>query len=250
MSGHRSSPLLQACLNGSRRAGEHPRIPVTADELASESARAWMAGAHSVHVHPRDESGRETLAAGFCAETVAAIRASAPSVEISLSTGAFIDADVDRRIDCIHAWTVLPDVASVNFSEPGCERICVALHQRGIAVEGGVADARDVRRLLAGRALGHCERILVEVADRDPREAVSHAGRIEAVLDEAMIDVPRLHHGEGRATWAVIVAAARAGRSIRVGLEDTLELPDGSRAPGNEAMVRAASELQRRAARR
>ncbi|MDP9377255.1 MAG: 3-keto-5-aminohexanoate cleavage protein, partial [Actinomycetota bacterium] len=69
------------------------------------------------------------------------------------------------------------------------------------------------------------------------------------VLDEAMIVLPRLHHGEGRATWAVVVAAARAGRSIRIGLEDTLELPDGSPAPSNEAMVRAASELQRRAVR-
>lgn len=250
MSGHGSPTLLQACLNGSRRAGEHPRLPVTADDLAAESSKAWIAGAHSVHVHPRDEQGRETLSAGLCGEAVAAIRAAAPNLEISLSTGAFIDPEIDRRVACVHAWTVTPDVASVNFGEEGCERLCIALQQREIGVEAGVAGVPDVRRLLASGLLRHCARILVEVPDRDPRDAVVHAQRIHAVLDEAMIVIPRLDHGEGRATWAVLVAAARAGRSIRIGLEDTLELPDGSPAPGNEAMVRAASELQRRASRR
>ena len=244
-----TAPLLQACLNGSRLPGEHPRLPVLADELAADSLAAWMAGAHSVHVHPRDAEGRQTLAPGSCGEAIAAIRAASPTVEVSLSTAAFIEPDVDARVACIHAWTVLPDVASVNFGEEGCERISLALHQRGVPVEAGIASVRQVARLLDSGELRHCERILVEVADPDPREAVAHAARIEAVLQEAMVMLPRLHHGEGRATWAVLVAAARAGHHIRIGLEDTLELPDGSQAAGNEAMVRAASELQRRAAR-
>ena len=244
-----TAPLLQACLNGGRLPGEHPRVPILADELAAESAAAWMAGAHSVHVHPRDADGRQTLAPGVCGEAIAAIRAASPAVEVSLSTAAFIDPDVDGRIACIHAWTVLPDVASVNFGEAGCERISAALHQRGVRVEAGVASVSEATRLLESGELRHCERILVEVTDLDPQEAVAHVARIEAVLQEAMVMLPRLHHGEGRATWAVLVAAARSGRHIRIGLEDTLELPDGSVAPGNEAMVRAASELQRRAAR-
>jgi len=83
------------------------------------------------------------------------------------------------------------------------------------------------------------------VPDPGPAEAAAHAARIDAIVGS---DLPVLWHGEERSTWAVIVAAARAGRAMRIGLEDTLELPDGSPAPGNEAMVRAASELQRRAA--
>jgi uncharacterized protein (DUF849 family) len=244
-----TAPLLQACLNGRRGPAEHPRIPMLADELAAEAASAWMAGAHSVHVHPRDAHGRQTMAPGLCAEAIAAIRAAAPSVEASVSTAAFIDPDVDARVACIHAWTVLPDVASVNFGEDGCERISAALHQRGVPVEAGVASVPEAMRLLASGELRHCARILVEVPDPEPAEAVAHAARIEAVLQEAMVMLPRLHHGEGRATWAVVVAATRAGHHIRIGFEDTLELPDGSVAASNEAMVRAASELQRRAAR-
>lgn len=244
-----TAPLLQACLNGSRRPGEHPALPLSADELAADAARAWTAGAHGVHVHPRGPDGRETLAPGACAEAIAAIRAAAPAVEVSLSTGAFIEPDVESRVACIHAWTVLPDAASVNFGEDGCERVCAALYQRGVPAEAGLASVADARRLLDSGQLRHCVRILVEVPEPDPREAVAHAQRVEAVLQEAMVMLPRMHHGAGRATWAVVVAAARGGHHIRIGLEDTLELPDGRPAPGNEAMIRAASELQRRAAR-
>lgn len=244
-----TAPLLQACLNGSRLPGEHPELPIDADALAADAARAWMAGAHAVHVHPRGPEGEQTMAAGACAETVAAIRIAAPHVEISLSTGAFIEPDPDRRIACVHAWTMLPDTASVNFSEEGAAELCVALHHRGVEVEAGLAGVEDAHRLISSGQIHRCRRILVEVEDADPGSAVEHAARIEAVLDEAMLLPPRLHHGVGRATWAVIVAAVRVGRGVRIGLEDTLVLPDGRPAPGNEAMVRAASELQRRAAR-
>jgi uncharacterized protein (DUF849 family) len=243
------APLLQAALNGARSRSDHPRVPLTADELAAEAALAWAAGAHGVHVHPRHEDGSQTIAPGPCAETVAAIRAAARDVEISLTTAAFIDPDVERRVACVHAWTVIPDVASVNFSEDGAEELCVALHLRGVEVEAGLASVEDASRFVESGMARRCRRVLVEVPDEEPAEAVARATRIDAVLDEAVSILPRLHHGEERATWAVVVAAARSGRSIRIGLEDTLVLPDGREAPGNEAMVRAASELQRRAAR-
>jgi uncharacterized protein (DUF849 family) len=244
-----TAPHLQACLNGSRRPGEHPGLPLFADELAAEAALVWAAGAHGVHVHPRDPEGRETLAPGTCGEAVAAISMAAPQLEVSLSTGAFIDPDPERRIACVHAWTVLPDAASVNLAEDGAEELCIALHHRGIPVEAGLAGAADAQRLVASGLAARCRRVLVEVPDEDPAAAVEHAAHIDAILDEAMIMLPRMHHGEGRATWAVLVAGVRAGREVRIGLEDTLVLPDGRQAPGNEAMVRAASELQRRAAR-
>jgi uncharacterized protein (DUF849 family) len=44
-------------------------------------------------------------------------------------------------------------------------------------------------------------------------------------------------------TWILIEDAVRRGLDTRVGLEDTLYLPDGSHAPGNAALVRAARDL-------
>ena len=74
--------------------------------------------------------------------------------------------------------------------------------------------------------------------------AVAHCCEIEAALDEAGIAAPRLHHGEDLATWAVIDAALERGRDVRIGLEDTLVMADGSPAPSNAALV---AEVARRA---
>jgi uncharacterized protein (DUF849 family) len=240
------APTLQAALNGARKPDEHPALPVGADALAADAATAWSAGAHSVHVHPRDSEGRETLTPGPCAETVAAIRIAAPHLELGLTTGAWIEPDVERRVACVESWTVIPDVASVNFCGEGADRVCRALVHRGVGVEAGVGSEADAERFLASGCARWCARVLVEVPDPEPVAAVERAERIDAIVAESLL--PRLHHGEGRATWAVVVAAARARRDVRVGLEDTLVWPDGRTAPSNEALVRAASELQRRAA--
>lgn len=64
-----------------------------------------------------------------------------------------------------------------------------------------------------------------------------------AVLDSHGQPGPRLHHGYRLATWDVIRAALQLGRDIRVGLEDTGVLPDGSPAAGNADLVAAAVRL-------
>jgi uncharacterized protein (DUF849 family) len=53
----------------------------------------------------------------------------------------------------------------------------------------------------------------------------------------ADVKTPRLLHGFGAAAWAFIELAARRGYDTRVGLEDTLVLPDGTRARDNAELV-------------
>jgi uncharacterized protein (DUF849 family) len=57
--------------------------------------------------------------------------------------------------------------------------------------------------------------------------------------------LPILLHGEEGSTWPVFDLAVELGLDSRIGLEDTLLLPDGSTAPGNAALVRAAVERMR-----
>jgi uncharacterized protein (DUF849 family) len=82
-------------------------------------------------------------------------------------------------------------------------------------------------------------RALIEVGLEDPDAAVAEAAAMEAAFEEAGFDVPRLHHGSGRATWAVIDTALAMGRDVRIGLEDVLVGPDGTPVDGNAALVRA-----------
>ena len=56
--------------------------------------------------------------------------------------------------------------------------------------------------------------------------------------------VRQLHHGAGRQTWAVLDAARRRGHDVRVGLEDTLVLADGSTARDNAELVAALAALR------
>ena len=62
------------------------------------------------------------------------------------------------------------------------------------------------------------------------------------MLERHGIELPQLHHGTDHTTWAVLDAAARREREIRIGLEDTLWLPDARRATSNAALVAATVE--------
>jgi uncharacterized protein (DUF849 family) len=221
--------VLQACLNGTRTRAEHPAVPLSAQEIAREAAASVAAGADALHFHPRDGDGRETLEARFVDAAVLAVRVSGG--EISLTTGAWIEPDVDARLRAIAGWRALPDVCSVNVAEEGAEEVCRALAARGIEVEAGLAAPEDAERVPA--VAGLCRRVLVEGAD------LEQTRRIETALDEAGSALPRLLHGEEAATWAVIADARSRGLPYRVGLEDVLLLPEGSPAPGNAALVRA-----------
>ncbi|HSS58129.1 MAG TPA: 3-keto-5-aminohexanoate cleavage protein, partial [Solirubrobacteraceae bacterium] len=53
----------------------------------------------------------------------------------------------------------------------------------------------------------------------------------------------RLQHGDREATWTLLGDAVRRGVDTRIGFEDTVDGPDGSRAEANEALVRAARDL-------
>jgi uncharacterized protein (DUF849 family) len=82
--------------------------------------------------------------------------------------------------------------------------------------------------------------VLVELPDRPDEVGTLHrAERLVARVAGAAREV--LLHGEGASCWPLVDLAARRGLATRVGLEDTLVLPDGSPAPGNAALVRAAS---------
>ena len=224
------SAALQVCLNGDREAG----VPRTPEELAAEGRACIAAGAESIHVHPRDPDGHETLAAEHCAAAVRALRPL--GVELSLTTGLWITSgDVDGRMRAVRAWTELPDLVSLNVSEDGWHELALVLGEHGIGIEAGVWNPGDAEQLAASGVKVH--RILVEPRTENPHEAVTLAREIDAALDAARIGTRRLHHGVGPATWMVLDAAVPRGHDIRIGLEDVLTLPDMRPAPDNAALV-------------
>ena len=84
-----------------------------------------------------------------------------------------------------------------------------------------------------------------------------HAGEIElqgdgdtATADDLLAQVaaagspaPVLLHGVDESCWPLLEHAGLRGTQTRIGMEDTLRLPDGSLASGNADLVSAAVRL-------
>jgi uncharacterized protein (DUF849 family) len=239
--------LIKACLNGGTTRSQHPSVPQTPGELAVDARAAHRAGAGAVHLHPRDAAtAAETLDPDAVLAAVAAVRAAVPGVPVGVTTGIWaVGVDPARRLELVARWTGpdRPDFASVNVSEPGTDELADLLTSLGIPVEAGVWSAEDADLLAASSFADRVIRVLIEPRDSDAADAVATAAAADAALDRHGIDAPRVYHGYDLATWDVIRAALALGRDIRVGLEDTTVLPDGSRAAGNAALVAAAVRL-------
>ena len=233
--------MLQAAINGDRSAGEHPALPVAPEALAQDAAACVAAGAGAIHLHPRDRRGHETLDPEVVDAVVRHVKA-ACGVPVGVTTGAWIEPDIDRRVAMVAGWSE-PDYSSVNLSEDGAERVMGALLDAGVGIEAGVATVEDAERLAASGLGGRVLRVLVEPVDADPDGAASLVATIHAALDRHEIHAPRLQHGDNAATWVLIADAVRRGLDTRVGLEDVLTLPGGSRADGNPALIAAARAM-------
>jgi len=228
--------LLQACLNGNRPRSDHPAVPITAAELARDAASALAAGARELHVHPRGPAGEDTVEPGPVADAVRAIRAACPGTPLGLTTGLWTTAgDAERRHAFVAAWENLPDYVSANVVETGFVELCELVTARGVGIEVGVWDLEGAEALIE---IGiQPLRVLVETSDAWSADPVAAAAEIDARLVEAGVGAPQLHHGANDDTWRVLDAAVARGRDIRIGLEDTIAMPDGAPARDNAALV-------------
>jgi uncharacterized protein (DUF849 family) len=226
---------VMACLNGARARAEHAAVPLAPGELAADANAARDAGAFAVHVHPRDARGAQTMEARACDAAVTAIRAAVPRLPVGLSTSQAIDPDPFARADALRAWRRRPDFVSVSLAQLGWAGIVRAALHAGISVEAGLATPADAEELDRGPFTHQVVRALVEVDG-----GVEAAQAIARLIPDGL---PQLWHGYGERTWEVISAGAAAGHDVRVGLEDTLVLPDGRVAASNAELVAAAVAL-------
>src|ERR1700742_128645 len=239
--------LIQAALNGGTTRDRHPAVPLKPAELASEARAAQLAGAGAFHLHPRDESGEQTLAAEHVLAAVAAVRA-ATGLPVGVTTGIWtVDGDVRRRLALVERWTApdRPDSASINMNEPGIDELADLLGSLGIGIEAGVWTAGDARVLGASGFSGPLLRVLMDPEAATRPDAVASAAEAAAELARLGVTARQLRHGYDLATWAVLRAAIADGQDIRVGPENTTLLPAGSPAAGNGDLVAAAARLAR-----
>jgi uncharacterized protein (DUF849 family) len=235
------SPIyVKACINGARTPDQHPNLPVTPAQLAAAAVQAHEAGAQAVHLHPKTPDGRDSLEPEVVAAAVMAVREAAPGLPLGVTTGFWALPDADARRRAVEGWTVLPDFASLNWHEPGSPELAEVLLGKGLGVEIGIFDAEAAAAWADSSMAQHCMRVMIELQGH---HGVAVADDILARVIAAGSPAPVLLHGLDESCWPLLEHAGVCGVQTRIGLEDTLTLPDGSTAPDNGALVAAAVRL-------
>jgi uncharacterized protein (DUF849 family) len=236
--------MLQACLNGARSRQDHPKVPLSPEELAHDAAQVVAAGVAELHVHPRGSDGAETLDPDDIAAALMAIRASVPGIPVGLSTREGIRTDAGRGFDAMQAWRVLPDYVSVNLSEADAPDIIALMLAKGIAIEAGLATVADARRFVMLPTMRDCLRVLVEIDyPKDVAGAIALADEIIALLKQHAIALPLLLHGFDQTVWPLYRKSLALKIDARLGFEDGIHLPDGRVAADNRDIIDAARAL-------
>jgi uncharacterized protein (DUF849 family) len=229
--------LIKAAINGGRTKAEHARIPVTPEEQAAAVIECLNAGAGAVHLHVRSPTGVESLEPDDLARTLRAIKSTAPYSAVGISTGAWIVPDAFERNRLATSWEVLPDFASVNFSEEGAVDLAELLLSRGVGVEAGLCDASNAEIFVDSGLASRCLRVLLEPQEQEIEKAREMVRRIRTVLDDDGTSLERVLHGTEATTWPMLKDAINLGYGLRIGFEDTLQLSDGALAQSNGELV-------------
>lgn len=235
---------VKACINGARTPDQHPNLPVTPDELATEARAVHLAGARAVHMHPKTSDGVDSLRPEIVDAAVFAVRHAVPGLPLGVTTGYWALPDADARLRAVEGWRELPDFASVNWHEPGSEELADLLLTRGVGVEAGIFHAEAAAAWAESAMARHCMRVMIELPGAGNID--SWIATADDLLSQVMaVDppVPVLLHGLDESCWPLLEHAGVRGVQTRIGLEDTVRLPDGSTPSGNAELVSEAVAL-------
>lgn len=254
-----------------------PHLPITPDQIASESVAAAEAGAAIIHLHARDpETGRPTPSPEVFMQFLPRIKQQSAAV-LNISTGGAPGMSMDERLEISERAS--PEMASLNMGSinvglfPAARRIKTFKHAwekpflegtRGMVFTNTF---EMIGEILERLGKGHGTRFEFECYD------VGHLYNLAFMLDEGLYegpvfvqfvlgvlggvgpDIDNLLHmvrtaqrlfgddlefsvlAAGRHQMPMATANALMGGNVRVGLEDSLSISRGELATSNAQQV-------------
>lgn len=243
--------------NGARRTrADHPRLPMSAGEIARDAAEALEAGAAMIHLHVRDAAGAHTLDVDLYRQAVKAVRAAVgDDLVVQVTTeavGRYTPAQQIAVIDALQPESVsiaLREILPEGEDERAAAELFERMETAGTLHQLIIYDAAELTRLEALSARG--------VLPGGPLAVLAVLGRYSEVgATDAEFDA-FVDAGIARHQWMLCAfgpretqfmeRAAQAGGHARVGFENNLWLPDGTLAPSNAAVVGATASASRSA---
>lgn len=243
--------------NGGRRTKrDHAAIPLTPRELVHAAAACRDAGAAMLHLHVRDADGQHLLDADAYRQALEAVsREVGDALFLQISSEALGRYHPAEQMAVVRA--VRPPGVSLGLREytadKGSERafadFLAWLHREHIVPQFilyAPEEADELARLRQSGVVPWSEPPVLYVLGR---YVTSQTAAPEDLLPFLAAERPAFRHwmvcAFGRHEAACVTAAARRGGDARVGFENNLQLPDGTTAADNAALVRETAELLR-----
>lgn len=185
------------------------------------------------HIHCYDANGNESLDPEDVSSLMIAIRGISPEIRSGISSGDWIEPDLEKRLKHIREWNITPDFVSVNMIEENAVEVARTLREKDILFEAGLNERKAAEIFTNSSLREGCCRILIEPEEEELSEALKTIDEIEKVLDFHQIRIRRLLHGFNAVAWDLLKEAKKRGYDCRIGLEDTLYLENGRKVTSN-----------------
>ena len=262
--------IITCAVNGGSDAAlsEHQAIPKSPAEICDAVVAAGEAGAAVAHIHVRDPvTGTASNDFALYAEVMRLVRQAAPHILINLtcSMASLVTLDVADGVRLAagttldqpaarirHAIELRPDIATIDCGVFGIGEAIFVGRPSDLTAMAQAFRAAGIRPELECFDLGHIEnakRLIAGGAIEPPPfiqiclgtgygapDNVAALHGMRAQLPDGAVWAA---FGCGRRQLGLVPEIVRAGGHVRVGLEDSREMPDGSLAT-NAGLVAAA----------
>lgn len=251
--------MIMVAPNGARRTkSDHPNLPITPDEVIADVLASCENGAFAVHVHARDDALKHTLDAQRYGEMLQAVgEAVGDTMIVQMTTEAVGVYSAAEQIAAVKA--LKPTFASLAIRElvpdeaheADAHAFFVWLKEQAIVPQFILYVPDDLTLFLDLKARG--------LIPFENPYLLFVLGRYSVNQQSSPADLEPFLEVFGNRTWPFMVcafgaheaacmrAAMDAGGHARVGFENNLLLPDGSRADNNADLVKAAADEVRAA---
>jgi len=265
----RQTILTCAVTGNITRPDQHPGLPVTAREIAEAAIAAGRAGAAIAHIHARDpETGRGTRELRYFEEIVDRIRQSGSDIILNLTTGEggrYVPGEDDPAVAAPGTTLVRPElrVRHVERLKPEICTLDLNTMFSGSAVVINTPHNVEImaRRILDAGVKPELElfdsgdialaKVLIAkgVLPAEPMIQLVLGVRFGAQADPATLFFLQSQlppgslwaaFGIGRAAFPILAQAWLLGGHVRIGMEDTLHVSEGTLTRDNAQLVEKA----------
>ncbi len=244
-------PYILVAPNGARRGpSDHPRLPVSMEQIVETARACFESGANGLHLHIRDPEGQHSLDSGQYLETLAELRQAVPGLELQITTEAVGVYDVPAQFACLEQ--VRPEWASISVREIAraselADKVYGLCSDQGTRVQHILYDAEDAALLAQWQKAG--------IVRGGQTESLFVLGRYTSGQQSSPQDLDVFPTGAspwmvcafGTQEHACLTYAAQQGGDVRVGFENSLTDESGTLWKDNTASVSALVAMLERA---